>query len=32
MAKTDITSVDDYIAAQPEDAQRVLKRLRSIIP
>lgn len=31
MAKTDVKSVDEYIAAQPEDAQRVLKRVRTII-
>lgn len=31
MAKTDVTTVDEYIAAQPEDAQRALKRVRSII-
>ena len=31
MAKTRIASVDEYIASQPETAQRVLKRVRSII-
>jgi len=31
MAKTDIKSVDEYIASQPEAAQGVLKRVRSTI-
>jgi uncharacterized protein YdhG (YjbR/CyaY superfamily) len=31
MAKTDFKSVDQYIAAQPEDAQAVLERVRSTI-
>lgn len=31
MAKTDVTRVDDYIASQPEAAQRVLARVRSAI-
>ena len=31
MAKTDFKSVDEYIASQPEAAQGVLKRIRSII-
>jgi uncharacterized protein YdhG (YjbR/CyaY superfamily) len=31
MAKTNFTSVDDYIVSQPEAVQRVLKRVRSII-
>ena len=31
MAKADFKTVDEYIAAQPEDAQRILKRVRSII-
>jgi uncharacterized protein YdhG (YjbR/CyaY superfamily) len=31
MAKTDFKSVDEYIAAQPEAVQGVLKRVRSII-
>ena len=31
MAKTDFKSVDDYIATQPEAAQRVLRRVRGII-
>jgi uncharacterized protein YdhG (YjbR/CyaY superfamily) len=31
MAKTEVQSVDEYIAAQPEDAQKALKRVRSII-
>jgi uncharacterized protein YdhG (YjbR/CyaY superfamily) len=31
VAKTDFTSVDAYIAAQPEAAQRVLKRVRRAI-
>jgi uncharacterized protein YdhG (YjbR/CyaY superfamily) len=31
MAKTDFKSVDDYIAAQPEDAQVVLQRVRGAI-
>lgn len=31
MAKTNFTSVDEYIAAQPEAAQRVLERVRRII-
>jgi uncharacterized protein YdhG (YjbR/CyaY superfamily) len=31
MAKTAVKSVDDYIASQPEAAQRVLTRVRSII-
>ena len=31
MAKTRIASVDEYITSQPETAQRVLKRVRSII-
>jgi uncharacterized protein YdhG (YjbR/CyaY superfamily) len=31
MLKSNFKSVDDYIAAQPEAAQRVLKRVRSTI-
>jgi uncharacterized protein YdhG (YjbR/CyaY superfamily) len=31
MLKSNFKSVDDYIAAQPEPAQRVLKRVRSIV-
>jgi uncharacterized protein YdhG (YjbR/CyaY superfamily) len=31
MAKTDFKSVDDYIAAQPQAAQRVLGRVRGTI-
>lgn len=31
MAKTDFKSVGEYIAAQPEDAQAILKRVRSTI-
>ena len=31
MAKTDFKSVDEYIAAQPETAQGILARVRSII-
>jgi len=31
MAKTDADTVDAYIARQPEDVQRVLERVRSII-
>jgi uncharacterized protein YdhG (YjbR/CyaY superfamily) len=31
MAKTDFRSVDDYIAAQPKNLQKVLRRLRGII-
>ncbi len=31
MAKTDVDTVDAYIARQPQDVQRVLKRVRSII-
>lgn len=31
MAKTGYTSVDDYIASQPEDAQAVLERVRNTI-
>lgn len=31
MAKTDFKSVDDYIAAQPEGARPILKRVRSTI-
>ena len=31
MAKTAFTSVDQYIAAQPEEAQAVLQRVRGII-
>jgi uncharacterized protein YdhG (YjbR/CyaY superfamily) len=31
MAKTDVTSVDEYIASQPEAVQRVLQRVRSTI-
>ena len=31
MAKTNLRSVDDYIASQPEATQTVLKRVRSII-
>jgi uncharacterized protein YdhG (YjbR/CyaY superfamily) len=31
MAKTDFKSVKEYIASQPKDAQRVLKRVRSTI-
>jgi uncharacterized protein YdhG (YjbR/CyaY superfamily) len=31
VTKTDLTSVDQYIASQPRAAQRVLKRVRSTI-
>jgi uncharacterized protein YdhG (YjbR/CyaY superfamily) len=31
MAKTDLRSVDEYIAAQPKNVQVVLRRVRSII-
>ena len=31
MARTEITSVDEYIASHPEAVQRVLKRVRSTI-
>jgi len=31
MAKTDFTSVDDYIAAQPEEVRAVLRRVRGVI-
>ena len=31
MAKTDFKSVDEYIASQPEAAQRILGRVRSAI-
>ena len=31
MAKSGFTSVNEYIAAQPKPAQRVLKRVRSAI-
>jgi uncharacterized protein YdhG (YjbR/CyaY superfamily) len=31
VTKTDLPSVDQYIAAQPESAQRVLERVRSAI-
>src|SRR6202030_345891 len=31
MVKTDFKSVDEYIAAQPEAVQGVLKRVRSIV-
>ena len=31
MAKTDYKSVDQYIAAQPENARAVLKRVRGIV-
>ncbi len=31
MAKTDYRSVDEYVAAQPEPAREVLKRLRHIV-
>jgi uncharacterized protein YdhG (YjbR/CyaY superfamily) len=31
MAKTSFRSVDEYIASQPEAAQAVLERVRSII-
>ena len=31
MAKTNFKSVDEYIASQPEDAQGVLKQVRSAI-
>lgn len=31
MAKTDFKTVGEYIAAQPEDAQAILKRVRSTI-
>src|ERR1700683_1429554 len=31
MAKTDVKSVDEYIASQPEAVQGVLKRVRSTI-
>jgi|SRR5271165_315398 len=31
MAKTDFKSVDEYIASQPEEARRVLERVRAAI-
>ncbi len=31
MAKTDVTSVDEYIASQPEALQGILERVRSAI-
>ncbi len=31
MAKSDVASVDEYIASQPEETQRALKRVRSTI-
>jgi uncharacterized protein YdhG (YjbR/CyaY superfamily) len=31
MAKTDFTSVDEYIATHPEDVQAILQRVRSTI-
>jgi uncharacterized protein YdhG (YjbR/CyaY superfamily) len=31
MAKADFKSVDEYIARQPEDVQRILQRVRSTI-
>lgn len=31
MSKTDFTSVDEYIASQPEAVQGILERVRSII-
>ncbi|HET7292781.1 MAG TPA: DUF1801 domain-containing protein [Vicinamibacteria bacterium] len=31
MAKTDYTSMDEYLAAQPEPARAVLQRVRAII-
>jgi uncharacterized protein YdhG (YjbR/CyaY superfamily) len=31
MAKTDYKSVDEYIAAQPEDVQAILQRVRTAI-
>ena len=31
MAKTDFTSVNEYLASQPEAARRVLARVRSTI-
>jgi uncharacterized protein YdhG (YjbR/CyaY superfamily) len=31
VAKTELKSVDEYIASQPEAMQRVLKRVRSIL-
>jgi uncharacterized protein YdhG (YjbR/CyaY superfamily) len=31
MARTEIASVDEYIASHPEAVQRVLKRVRSVI-
>jgi uncharacterized protein YdhG (YjbR/CyaY superfamily) len=31
MAKTDFRSVDEYIAAQPEDVQAILERVRGAI-
>ena len=31
MAKTDVTSVDEYIASQPEAVQGILRRVRSAI-
>ncbi len=31
MAKTSFTSVDDYIASQPEDAQAILRRVRGAL-
>ena len=31
MAKTDFQSVDEYIASQPKESQRVLRRVRTIL-
>ena len=31
MAKTDFTSVDEYIATRPKDVQAILRRVRGII-
>jgi len=31
MANTDYASVDEYLAAQPQDVQKVLKRVRTIL-
>jgi len=31
MAKTDFKSVDEYIASQPDDARRILERVRAAV-
>ena len=31
MAKTSVTSVDDYVEAQPADSRKVLRRVREVI-